>query len=205
MTNLTTPLIGLIGKKRTGKDTFAERLVQEHGYTRVALADPLREAALALDPIVGTFPLNVEGLVRTREWRLSDAVETLGWEKAKDFIPEVRRTLQRLGTESIRAIDDRFWIDAAFRKIDALREDGKPVVVTDVRYPNEGDAIRAANGYLVRIVRDLPSDGDAHASEKAMDDYREHLFVGNNGSVEDLWHLADSVAVDLSHVYATIQ
>ncbi|WVX88013.1 deoxynucleoside monophosphate kinase [Arthrobacter phage TforTroy] len=205
MTTITTPLIGLIGKKRTGKDTFAERLVQEHGYTRVALADPLRQAALALDPIVGTFPLNYNGEVAVGEWRLSDVVRELGWEKAKDFVPEVRRTLQRLGTESIRAIDDRFWIDAAFRKIDALRADGKPVVVTDVRYPNEGDAVRQANGYLIRISRDMPDDGDAHASEKAMDDYREHLFVGNNGTVEDLWHLADSVAVDLSHVYATIQ
>lgn len=199
------PLIGLIGKKRTGKDTFAAKLVRDLGYERVALADPLREAALALDPIVGTFPLQSEGITRVREWRLSDVVETLGWERAKDYVPEVRRTLQRFGTESIRAIDDRFWINAAFARIDALRAEGTPVVVTDVRYPNEADAIRDATGYLVRIVRDLPDDGDAHASEKAMDDYREHLRVPNNGSVEDLEYLAGAIARDLTFVYATIQ
>ncbi|UIW13279.1 deoxynucleoside monophosphate kinase [Arthrobacter phage Crewmate] len=199
------PLIGLIGKKRTGKDTFAAKLVRDHGYVRVALADPLREAALGLDPIVGTFPLQSEGLVRTREWRLSDVVEELGWEKAKDYVPEVRRTLQRLGTESIRALDDQFWIRTAFQRIDALRADGVPVVVTDVRYPNEADAIRDATGYLVRIVRDLPEDGDAHASEKAMDDYREHLRVPNNQGVEELEYLAGAIARDLTFAYATYQ
>ncbi|WGH20737.1 deoxynucleoside monophosphate kinase [Arthrobacter phage JohnDoe] len=199
------PLIGLIGKKRTGKDTFADKLVRDHGYTRVALADPLREAALALDPIMGTFPLNSEGIVRTREWRLSDVIEELGWEKAKDYIPEVRRTLQRLGTESIRSLDDQFWIRTAFQRIDALRAEGKPVVVTDVRYPNEADAISDATGYLVRIVRDLPDDGDAHASEKAMDDYREHLRVPNNTTIEDFEYLAGSLAHDLHFIYATLQ
>ncbi|QNJ56526.1 deoxynucleoside monophosphate kinase [Arthrobacter phage Elezi] len=199
------PLIGLIGKKRTGKDTFAAKLVRDHGYTRVALADPLREAALALDPIVGTFPLNSEGVLRVREWRLSEVIDELGWEKAKDYVPEVRRTLQRLGTESIRSLDDQFWIRTAFQRIDTLRADGKPVVVTDVRYPNEADAIREATGYLVRIVRDLPDDGDSHASEKAMDDYREHLRVPNNGSVEDLDYLAGAIARDLTFIYASIQ
>lgn len=200
----STPLIGLIGKKRSGKDTFADKLVRDHGYTRVALADPLREAALGLNPLVGR-PSIPGNLSPTHELRLVDVVEALGWEKAKDTVPEVRRTLQRLGTESIRALDDRFWIRTAFQRIDALREEGKPVVVTDVRYPNEADAIREATGYLVRIVRNLPDDGDSHASEKAMDDYREHLRVPNNQGIEDLEYLAGAIARDLTFVYASIQ
>ncbi|QIG58502.1 deoxynucleoside monophosphate kinase [Arthrobacter phage DrSierra] len=199
------PLIGLIGKKRTGKDTFADKLVRDHGYTRVALADPLRDALYRLNPIMGTFPLLDNGLTRVREWRLQDVVDTLGWEKAKDYCPEVRIMLQRFGTEAIRTIDDRFWIRAAFDKIDALRAEGKPVVVTDVRYPNEADAVRDATGYLVRIVRDLPDDGDSHASEKAMDDYREHLRIANNGSIGDFEFLASAVARDLTFIYATLQ
>jgi hypothetical protein len=196
-----TPLVGLIGKKRTGKDTFAAVLVEKHGYERVALADPLREAALALDPIMGTFPLLHEGLTRVREWRLSEVIDSIGWEKAKDYCPEVRRTLQRLGTESIRSLDDQFWIRTAFARIDALREAGTPVVVTDVRYPNEAEAIRKAGGYLARIVRDLPDDGDSHASEKAMDGYRENLRIPNNGSKNDLEYMAFSLGVDLKLIY----
>lgn len=195
---MTAPLIGLIGKKRTGKDTFAGTLIERHAYARIALADPLREAAYALDPIVGTFPLTVDGTLRVDQWRYSEVVDALGYEKAKDYVPEVRRVLQRLGTESIRAIDDEFWIKAAFSKIDALREAGTPVIVTDVRYPNEADAIKAAGGYLIRIVRKLPSDGDSHASENALDEYATDLVIHNNGSREDLAYYAYAVGRDLA-------
>ncbi|UYL87630.1 deoxynucleoside monophosphate kinase [Arthrobacter phage VResidence] len=199
------PLIGLIGKKRVGKDTFAAKLVNDHGYERVALADPLRDALYRQNPIMGTFPLLDDGITRIREWRVQDVIDSIGWEKAKDYCPEIRTQLQRLGTEAIRTIDDQFWIKAAFAKIDALRAEGKPVVVTDVRYPNEADAIRNATGYLVRIVRDLPDDGDTHASEKAMDDYHEHLRVPNNGDVKDLEYLAGAIARDMTFIYATFQ
>lgn len=198
---MNTPLIGLIGKKRTGKDTFAATLTERHGYARIALADPLREALYRQNPIMGTFPLLDDGLVRVREWRVQDVVDVLGWEKAKDYVPEIRTQLQRLGTEGIRYIDDRFWIKAAFAKIDALREAKTPVVVTDVRYPNEADAIKAAGGYLVRIIRDVPDTGDTHASELALDDYREDLLIGNNGSREDLAYLAFAVGRDLRFIY----
>jgi hypothetical protein len=198
------PLIGIIGKKRVGKDTFAAVLTEHFGYKRIALADPLRDALYRQNPIVGTFPLLDEGVTRVREWRVQDVVDSLGWEKAKDYVPEIRTQLQRLGTEGIRTIDDEFWIKAAFAKIDALREDGIPVVVTDVRYPNEGDAIRNANGYLIRITRNLPQDGDTHASEKAMDDYRENLSIPNNESREDLEYLASSLARDLQLIYAAM-
>ncbi|UJQ86814.1 deoxynucleoside monophosphate kinase [Arthrobacter phage Reedo] len=194
---MTAPLIGLIGKKRTGKDTFAGTLTERHAYARIALADPLREAAYALNPIVGTFPLTVDDTLRVEEWRYADVIDAIGYEKAKDYVPEIRRILQRLGTESIRAIDDKFWIKAAFAKIDALREAGTPVVVTDVRYPNEADAIKEAGGYLIRISRNLPSDGDGHASEKALDDYKTDLVIHNNGSLWDLAYYAYAVGRDL--------
>jgi hypothetical protein len=188
------PLIGLIGKKRVGKDTFAAVLTESYGYEKIALADPLREAALALDPIVGTFPMTVDGVLRVEEWRYSEVIATLGYEKAKDYCPEVRRTLQRFGTESIRAIDDEFWIKAAFTRISERRSNGTPVIVTDVRYPNEADAIRAAGGLLVRIVRDLPTDGDEHPSERSMDGYPEDYYIDNNGPQEVLEGIAEDLA-----------
>lgn len=199
---MNAPLIGLIGKKRVGKDTFAATLTERHGYARIALADPLRDALYRQNPIMGTFPLLDDGITRVREWRVQDVVDSIGWEKAKDYVPEIRTQLQRIGSDAIRYIDDRFWIKAAFAQIDPLREAGRPVVVTDVRFPNEADAIKAAGGYLIRIVRDVPSDGDTHASETALNDYREDLFVGNNGSREDLAYLAYAVGRDLEMMQA---
>lgn len=175
-------LIGTTGKKQAGKDSFAARLVEAHGFTRVAFADPMREFALALDPLVDGH------------YRLSEIVRSLGWDVAKESIPEVRRTLQRLGTEAGRnVLGDRVWIDAALGKIDAV--DG-PVVVTDVRFPNEAEAITSAGGILVRVVRPGHETTDAHPSETAMDGHPVHVQVVNDGSLEQLWAAADRVAGD---------
>ncbi|WGH21375.1 deoxynucleoside monophosphate kinase [Arthrobacter phage Emotion] len=175
------PLIAAIGHKRVGKDTFADVLVNRYGYTRVAFADPLKDAALALNPYVGPTPL--PGALASEFRRLQDVVAALGWEKAKDVVPGVRETLQRLGTDAIRALDDTFWVRAGVKAIEAI--DG-PVVVTDARFPNEGDTVRALGGYIVRIERALPDDGDRHPSETALDDYMADFCIFNDGPVEDL-------------------
>ncbi|USL85070.1 putative deoxynucleotide monophosphate kinase [Arthrobacter phage SWEP2] len=181
-------LIGMIGKKRSGKDTFAHGLP---GYTRVAFADPLRQAALALDPIVGRPALPGQ-LAPQRDVRLSDVIDALGWERAKDYVPEVRRVLQRLGTESIRTLDPDFWIRAGMAT--AAKVDG-PVVVTDCRYPNEAQAIKDAGGVLVRVVRSSQvDDGDAHPSETALDDYPVDFMVYNDDTIEHLQEVAAYVA-----------
>jgi hypothetical protein len=198
---VNAPLIGLIGKKRVGKDTFAAVLVEKFGYERVALADPLREALYRQNPLVGSFPLQVEGIVRIREWRVQDVVDAIGWEKAKDYVPEIRVQLQRLGSDAIRTIDDQFWIRNSFKKIDELRASGTPVVVTDVRFPNEADAVRYANGFLVRILRDLPGDGDKHASETALDDYAANVVLHNENKVEDLEYLASAIGQDVRFMF----
>jgi len=177
-------IVGLCGRKRSGKDTLAEELVERYGYTRVAFADPLREMLLALDPVVeqGDY---------TRTLRVSDMVATRGWEDAKAH-PEVRRLLQRLGTEAGRVtLGENVWIDAARRKIDAIEG---PVVVTDVRFPNEADAIKDWGGYLARVVRPgYESSDDTHVSESAMDDYLTYADVQNDGTVTELKAKAERI------------
>ncbi len=47
---MASHLIGISGRKRSGKDTLASRLISEHGFTRVAFADPLKATMPALGP-----------------------------------------------------------------------------------------------------------------------------------------------------------
>lgn len=185
----SVPTVGLIGKKRSGKDTFGAALIEAHGFTRVAFADPLRQAALALDPFVGrpTLPGQVPPL---NDVRLSDVIETIGWEAAKDSVPEVRRILEAFGTDSIRTLDEGFWVRMAVEKIQAT--DG-PVVVTDVRFPNEADKIRELGGIVVRIIR--PSQeptGPAHRCETSLDEYREDMTFYNASTLDDFTALSRS-------------
>lgn len=171
---MTFPLIGLTGKKRSGKDSFAATLVEEFGFQRFAFADPLKSAALGVDPWV---------LVdENGPHRLSSVVRERGWEEAKE-IREVRRTLQNFGVE-IREIEEDFWLDATMvPALDAL-EDG-PVVITDVRFPNEARDVQDF-GTLVRVNRPGLDSGDTHASETALDDYEADFQIWNIGSLEDL-------------------
>lgn len=172
------PLIGLVGAKRVGKDTYAGALIAHRGFTRVAFADPLRDMALRLDPIVDWTRGFTEEPVR-----LSEVVESYGWEAVKDAYPEARRTLERLGTDAIRTVVPTFWIDAARAQIEARTT---PVVVTDVRYPNEADTIRELGGKLVRIVR--PGvERSAHVADNSLDDYEvdvERYNVGTRAELE---------------------
>lgn len=174
--------IGIIGKARSGKDTAADYLVRAHGYTRLAFADPLKEMALSVDPFVPTsYGVTV---------RLQSLIADVGWEYAKDTYPEVRRLLQHMG-QTVREYDSEFWITAMRRKLSNAEAHNIPVVVTDVRYPNEADMLRARGFKLARIVR--PSTGQAvtmaearasaHSSEMAMDDYQAAVTIDNVGSI----------------------
>lgn len=169
-------IIGLSGYAQSGKDTLGAFLVEEHGYTRYAFADALKNVVYALNPIIGSNILSHE-LVRFR-----DSVDELGWEDAKK-VAEVRRLLQVMGTEAGRQIlGDNVWVDAVMNKITAAQN----VVITDCRFPNEAQAVRAAGGYVVRIQRPGVAAINAHASETSLDEWGFDYTVENKGDMEEL-------------------
>lgn len=172
-------LVGLIGKKRAGKDTVAATLVDEFGFERVAFADPLKSIALLLDPIISVDRIEPYG---EQVSRLSDVVRFGGWEAAKE-VPEVRRTLQRLGV-AVRSEDEDFWLRLGVRAATRSRAPG--VVVTDVRFPNEAHKILELGGTLVRVVRPGLPDGDTHTSETALDGFDTAWNLMNDDSIEVL-------------------
>lgn len=175
--------IGIIGRARVGKDTAGKWLVDNRGYRRVSFADPLRDCALKLDPIVSA----------EQDARLREVIELEGWERAKDIYPEVRRTLQRIG-QGIRAIDSDFWLRTALDKVTAANESGVPVVITDVRYPNEADSLRRAGFHLVYIERpDVPQLD--HESEKALTADDAGYTIRNDGDLYNLLAMVELFAL----------
>lgn len=142
-------IVGLCGYGRVGKDTVAE-ILKMCGFQQVAFADPLRELALLLDvhlPAAG-------GSYRT-------IVERCGYDDAKAMFPCVREHLVALGHGGRTAIGPTVWIDAALSR---ARKHPR-VVVSDVRYPNEAEAIHALGGVVWRIER--PGVGPANETEAA--------------------------------------
>ena len=168
-------IIGFTGYAGAGKDTAAAALVAR-GYTRLAFADRLREILLAVDPLIP-----VPGTATFA--RLSAVIADRGWQAAKMEIGEVRDLLQRLGTEGGRdVLGPNVWIDATFARITTRGR----YVVTDVRFDNEAERIRALGGHVYRIVRPGVGPINAHATEAGIS---EHLIAGtitNGGTVAAL-------------------
>ncbi|MYW28317.1 hypothetical protein [Streptomyces sp. SID2119] len=183
--------IGIIGRARVGKDTAGQWLVENRGYRRIGFADPLKEAALKLDPIIddGNVGYSFNAM------RLSELVRGYGWERAKE-IGDTRRILQELGA-AVRAIDEDFWLRAAMKRVQEANEQGVPAVITDVRYPNEAASLQRAGFHLVYIER--PGvEQLVHESEGALGPEDADYTIVNDGDVDDLHARLMDVA---HHVY----
>lgn len=135
-------LVGMVGYAQHGKNSAADILVRDYGFEAMAFADALRELAAQVNPYVipdAGKPNRYNGLV-----------QAVGYERAKQTV-EVRRFLQELGVGVRDILGPDAWVRAWETKLAAL-EQGTNVVVTDVRFPNEADAI-AANGGELWLVR----------------------------------------------------
>lgn len=170
-------IVGLLGAKGSGKDTFAARLVTHHGFTRLAFADPLKDLALDINPTIVDAPL-------------VDLIDEFGWDRSKAH-PRVRLFLQNLGVAARTHLHADVWVDALARY--ARRIPG-PVVVTDVRFLNECQWVHANRGITVRIHRPSLHDRDTHVSETELSGFvADHLIV-NDGTVAELHASADYFA-----------
>lgn len=180
--------VALIGKARSGKDTVAQRLVSNWAFTRVAFADPLKGMALRLNPLIPTHYGN-GGMIHVR---LTPLIKDVGWEYAKVRYPEVRRVLQHAG-QSVRDLDSDFWANLAADKVDVADTWDLPVVVTDCRYPNEAEALKARGFMLVEVQRPGNAGTLAHESETALEGFPADRVVINDGSLFDLESAADTL------------
>lgn len=175
-------VVGLTGYARSGKDTVGQHLVKTCGFTRVSFADAVRDAVYTLNPIM--YQEDREEFVRVQ-----DIVDEGGWEATKVVHDEGRRLLQVMGTEVGRMLfGENVWVDIADRKIQAI--DG-PVVITDVRFDNEAEYVRANGGEVWWIYRAGVGPVNSHASDNI--DFPVDRIIPNNGSLDELFGEIDSL------------
>ncbi len=175
-------ILGISGWARNGKDTIADHLIAEYGYERVSFAAPMKDALYKLNP-----KITIDGVMGVP---LVVGVDVYGWDGLKEHGPEIRELLQRFGTEVGREMwGEDFWVNAA---IDSI-EDGSKMVVSDVRYPNEANAIKKLGGEVWRVVRPGYGAANDHPSEHALNDYEFDRVLDNDGSVPLLYDVVDSV------------
>lgn len=175
-------LIGLSGKAGAGKTTLANHLTSEYGYHQFAFADALKD-------VVG------------RAFGFSDEQLYGDQKEIPDprFGKSPRWCLQYLGTEVFRSIWPEIWIWNLRQSImDFLSTNGQRlIVVTDVRFRDEAEALRRLGAALIRIERPgaLATEGvPDHVSETDLDTWPLwDQVIFNEGSIEELFGLADLV------------
>lgn len=179
-------IIGFAGKKRSGKDTAFEAL-EGLGAKRYAFADMLKETCIML------FGVTEEQMYGEERETLSEIL----WENIPDNIKEkysigsdkkymtAREILQIFGTEICRRMfDGEIWVKSTFRQIE--KDNPELAVITDVRFPNEANAILEKNGGIFKVMRPDQVYDDEHESETALDNYLEwDALLLNDSSLED--------------------
>lgn len=167
-------LIGLSGPAGAGKDLVASMIPHSR---RVAFADPLYAGLAAM---LGCE----ESTLRDR--RTKEQPTSLG--------VSPRRLLQTLGTEwGRRLVHDEIWLRIAKRRWARAWEDGvHAVVVPDVRFENEAEAIRAAGGEIWLVHRPSAAPVEAHASEAGLPLRLVDRLLLNGSTVTELRYRVES-------------
>jgi len=174
-------IIAITGLKRSGKDTAAKAL-RCFGYKQIAFAEPLKQM------LVGFLVASGYDQSRARMHVYGDDRE----------IPlqalngrSVRHALQTLGTEWGRDLmHPDLWCDATMRAI--ASQPDRRFVISDLRFPNEAAAVRAAGGVIVRIDRHNNIAQDSHISEKHIETLTvDHVIQNASASANDFTRLVE--------------
>ena len=130
-------LIGITGLAGSGKDTAALYLTSRCGFTRMAFADPVKEAARA-----------IFGLTAEETWNPEYKNKVIPY---WDMTP--RQMFQRLGDEAAQGtFGPQVWVKRLWMAFDMIR-DTDDVVISDVRYELEALMVRQEGGVLIEIKR----------------------------------------------------
>lgn len=195
-------IIGFVGFIGSGKDTAADYLVNFHGFRRDSFANTLKDAVAA---VFGWDRILLEGRTKeAREWR--EQVDPWWAERLNMPALTPRWVLQYWGTEVCRqGFHDDIWIASIENK---MRKTKDNIVISDVRFPNEIQAIHNAGGKVVRVKRGADpewydhalganagvlSDQEylkklgIHASETAWVGGNIDLVIENNDTINDLY------------------
>lgn len=178
-------LIGISGKRGSGKDLLGTILASEHGFVRYSFARALKQH-------VRDFMLLTEEQTDGGRKEMPTAYEkTDGW----FYTP--REIMIEVG-QFYRQFDRNFWV----RKVLRYAMDEQNACITDCRFVNEADAIRAAGGVVIRLERkpelNIYKGAIDDATETELDHYSFDYVLGAdfNLTPADLQHFAKEIIAD---------
>jgi len=155
-------ILGIAGKKQSGKDTFADYIIQNARglVAKMHLSDPLKDEVAQL---------------------LSIPRQRIDNEKTY-----FRPLLQWYGTEwKRRQFGNDYWIKKLEEKV--LLSNAHIIIIPDIRFANEIDWVRHMGGTVIIMERLGAVDNDTHISENQINSFVPVITIkANSGDLEAL-------------------
>lgn len=204
-------IIGLNGYAKVGKDEIATIIqkINSDGNSTPWVIKRFSGKLKKIASLLTGIPEDAFESQYTKESELGEEWDTWGYKGRNDgdgvfpkFTGEpyrkrmtVREFLQILGTDAVRNnLHENAWVNA-------LMADYKPAkmseynpskwIVTDVRFPNEAQAIKDRGGVIVRVNRPGVGPVNNHPSETSLNNWDFDYIIENNGTLEDLKHTVE--------------
>lgn len=174
-------LIGLVGRKRSGKDTIGDYLVIEKKFVKYNFANPLKRGIMemfgfteeqlfgdtkdVIDPVWGVTPRLVLQVIGTEVFQYD----------LQKYIPE------------FQSVGRTFWVE----RFKQWYNDNQNlnIVICDVRFQHEVDSILKMGGQVWKIERPSLISSDEHTSEIEMDKiFGVTRIIQNDGTLNELYN-----------------
>lgn len=161
--------IALCAKMRRGKTTVANYLVEKHGFVRIGFADKLKEMVADLRP---------------------DLFENNN---------KPRLELQNFGQMAKEVLGRDVWVNVALRRINFEATGGARIVLDDLRFDFEAEALRKAGFVIVKIeginretgANHAQSMHEMHESELGVDSIKPDYTIYNSGNLDALYKVVE--------------
>jgi hypothetical protein len=210
-------IIGINGKIGSGKDTIGD-IIQKICITNNGpefevkkFAGKLKQIASLLTgiPVEKFEDQEFKKTLLSPEWGTvrPNVLNTIPVFENVQFneMMSVRELLQKLGTEAMRdGLHTNVWVNALFADYRLWSDGSKDWypnwIITDMRFPNELEAVKEKEGITILVQRPCQECGITishshicskkdeilHASETGLDDSEFDYYISNDGTIEDL-------------------
>jgi len=180
MNNILPQVIGVCGKRRSGKDIISNYICSHYNYDNKKISDDLKNVIKILFGFT-------DSQLETDE---KDIIDPL-WGIAP------RQTMQFFGTEIMQfkiqelfpEIERKFWIKSFINK-NIINNPQKRIIISDLRFLHEYEELKKYNAIIIKVERNINNNNhtiDEHVSEKEHLQIPADIIIQNDGTIEDLY------------------
>lgn len=180
-------LIGITGKKYSGKDTIADYLVENYNFTKKSMAQPLKEACKIIFNLTDDQIYTSEKEINDPRWNNVKPREILQVVGTDLFKNEIYKYLPKLDK-----ISDTVWI----QHFKQWYKNNKHlnIVLSDIRFKDEINMIKQLGGIVIKVERNLDNN-DTHSSENDLNDVKFENVISNNDDLESLYKSIENLNI----------